>query len=427
MDNADFERVIEQLPIGACIINEDNVITFTNTVFCGGLTIRRPNLVGQHLLTVFFEQARFLKRKIDSVFVLKNPSFSYWQQRPHVFPMRSSRPITGDESQMYQNVQFMPLSNMAGDITHVCIVVSDVTAEASYFIQQSEFKKELEEEHRQLKLLHNELKVTQKKMLQSEKMACIGQLAAGVAHEINNPVGFIRSNLETMKDYSLKLIKTNMTQRKVIEKQVDARFLKLIDDVYERNGIDFIIEDLPELLAESLEGTERVRKIVNGLRDFAVQDDDNWVEIDLCAEINSVLIVLKNEIKYTATVVCQLPDEAVIFWCKPSAIRRLLFNVIINSIQAMAPIGTLFIACKIDGSHIFLTIKDTGHGIADTDLARIFDPFYTTKAVGDGTGLGLSEVYAVVQEHHADVSVSSEIGKGSCFEFIFKRHSELNA
>lgn len=424
MHNADFERVIEQLPIGACIIDEDSVIKFINTVFLGGLTLQQSDLVGQHILSVFTEQARFLKRKIDSVFALKNPSFSYWQQRPHVFPMRSSRPITGDESQMYQNVQFMPLSNNDGEVTHVCIVVSDVTAEASYFLQQNELKNELEAEHSQLKQLHDELKLAQKSMLQSEKMASIGQLAAGVAHEINNPVGFIRSNLETMKDYSLKLIKTNATQKKIISKQADARFLSLLEDVYERNGIDFIVEDLPELLAESLEGTQRVEKIVNSLHDFAIQDEDNWAEIDLLAEIKSALVILKNEIKYKANVVCQLPESPVFLWCKPTAIRRLLLNIIVNAVQAMTPMGTLTVVCQSNDDAISLSITDTGHGIEESQLSLIFDPFYTTKDVGDGTGLGLSQVYAIVQELHGDVAVTSEVGVGTCFNFTFKCHNK---
>ena len=173
MEKHEFERVIEQLPIGACIIDQNMNIEFVNPTFSGGLTIRQPNLVGQQLLSVFEEQARFLKRKISSVFILKNPSFSYWQQRPHVFPMRSSRPITGDEAQMYQNVQFMPLSDSNSDVTHVCIFVTDVIAEASYFLQQSDLKNELEQEHLQLKALHQDLKVAQKQMLQSEKMTSL--------------------------------------------------------------------------------------------------------------------------------------------------------------------------------------------------------------------------------------------------------------
>jgi two-component system NtrC family sensor kinase len=419
MEKSEFERVIEQLPIGACIINQDMTITFANPTFLGGLTIRQPDLVGQHLLTVFEEQARFLKRKIDSVFILKNPSFSYWQQRPHVFPMRSSRPITGDESQMYQNVQFMPLSNDNAEVTHVSIFVTDVTAEASYFIQQSDLKNVLEEEHQQLKVLHQELKVAQKQMLQSEKMASIGQLAAGVAHEINNPIGFVSSNLETLKDYALKLIKTTQTQKKIIEKQAEERFIKLLEDVYERHGVDFILEDLPELLEESLNGAERVKKIVNSLRDFALNDEEGWAEVDLCAEIESTLVVLKNELKYKVQVEKDLPHEPVFIKGKAGKIRQLLFNVILNSLQAMSSGGTLTIGCKKNGDKITLIIKDTGAGIAESDLERIFDPFFTTKEVGQGTGLGLSEVYTIIEEHEAGIDVLSKEGEGTCFTFVF--------
>jgi two-component system NtrC family sensor kinase len=419
MEKSEFERVIEQLPIGACIINQDMTITFANPTFLGGLTIRQPDLVGQHLLTVFEEQARFLKRKIDSVFILKNPSFSYWQQRPHVFPMRSSRPITGDESQMYQNVQFMPLSNDNAEVTHVSIFVTDVTAEASYFIQQSDLKNVLEEEHQQLKVLHQELKVAQKQMLQSEKMASIGQLAAGVAHEINNPIGFVSSNLETLKDYALKLIKTTQTQKKIIEKQAEERFIKLLEDVYERHGVDFILEDLPELLEESLNGAERVKKIVNSLRDFALNDEEGWAEVDLCAEIESTLVVLKNELKYKVQVEKDLPHEPVFIKGKAGKIRQLLFNVILNSLQAMSSGGTLTIGCKKNGDKITLIIKDTGAGIAESDLERIFDPFFTTKEIGQGTGLGLSEVYTIIEEHEAGIDVLSKEGEGTCFTFVF--------
>ena len=422
MEKAEFERVIRQIPIGACIIDVNCVITFANPAFSGGLTARNDHLIGENLLTVFSEQARFLRRKIDSVFVLKNSSFSYWQQRPHVFPMRSTRPITGDESQMYQNVQFMPITACDGEVSHVCIVVTDVTAEASYFMQQTDLKNELESEHQQLKKLHQELKIAQRQMLQSEKMASIGQLAAGVAHEINNPIGFVRSNLETLKDYSQKLMKTNETQKKIILKQAEPRFIALLEDVYEKNGIAFINEDLPELLNESLDGTERVRKIVSGLRDFAIQDDENWAEVNLCAEIDSALVVLENEIKYKAKTSVSLPDEAITFWAKPSAIRQWLFNIIVNALYAMQPMGLLSISCAYNESKdVLLTITDTGSGISPEDLVRIFDPFFTTKDIGQGTGLGLSEVYATVQEHHGQVNVSSELGKGSCFEFTFKK------
>ncbi|KGK01126.1 MULTISPECIES: PAS domain-containing sensor histidine kinase [unclassified Pseudoalteromonas] len=421
MDEAEFKRVIQQIPIGACIIDENCIITFINSAFFGGLTTRNDHLTGQNLLTVFAEQARFLKRKIDSVFVLKNPSFSYWQQRPHVFPMRSTRPITGDESQMYQNVQFMPIINQNGDVGHVCIVVTDVTAEASYFMQQTQLKNELERDHNKLKQLHDELKTAQKQMLQSEKMASIGQLAAGVAHEINNPIGFVRSNLETLSDYMDKLIKTNETQKKIILKQAEPRFVALLDDVYEKNGIAFIYEDLPELVEESLGGTERVRKIVNGLRDFASQDNEDWCEMNLSAEISSALIVLENEIKYIATTEVSVPEKDIIFWAKPSAIRQLLFNTLINALHAMQPMGVLSIRCDYNNDKdIFLAISDTGCGIEPDNLARIFDPFFTTKEVGKGTGLGLSEVYATVQEHQGAVNVTSELGKGTCFEFTFK-------
>lgn len=150
-----------------------------------------------------------------------------------------------------------------------------------------------------------------------------------------------------------------------------------------------------------------------------MNDDENWMEVDLCAEIESTLVVLKNEIKYKAQVDMQLPSEPVLFWGKPSKIRQLLFNVILNALQAMESEGILTVKCKKQDNTAQLLIKDTGAGISEHDLKRIFDPFFTTKEVGKGTGLGLSEVYTIVEEHHASVNVTSELGKGSCFKFVF--------
>lgn len=125
------------------------------------------------------------------------------------------------------------------------------------------------------------------------------------------------SNLETLKDYALKLIKTTQTQKKIIVKQAEDRFIKLLEDVYERQGVDFILEDLPELLDESLDGAERVKKIVNSLRDFALSDEESWMEVDLCAEIESTLIVLKNELKYKVQIEKQFPAEPVFYGVRP--------------------------------------------------------------------------------------------------------------
>ena len=422
MRKAELEHVLVQLPIAVCIIDEARTIVFANAAFSGGLTLRQEDLTGRLLDDVFPDQIRFLKRKINSVFALKNPSFSYWQQRPHVFPMSSSRPITGDESEMYQNVQFIPLLDSADEVSHLCMVISDVTAEASYFLQQSELKAALEEEHQQLQKLHAELKQAQQQMLQSEKMASIGQLAAGVAHEINNPVGFVRSNLETMQDYTAKLINVMDRQQKIILKQAEPRFIALLSDLYERLGVAYIQSDLPDLIEESLVGTERVRSIVKSLRDFATYDDEGWVALDLAAVIRSALALLENEIKYKAKVQLELPEQNALILAKAASIRQLLFNVILNALQAMQPMGLLQIRCTLQQDSIELIIQDNGCGMDNETLSRIFDPFFTTKAVGQGTGLGLAEVYNIVQEHEATMQVDSEPGTGTRFRFCFKAY-----
>ena len=272
---------------------------------------------------------------------------------------------------------------------------------------QEELIKKLEEAHNQL--------------LQSEKMASIGQLAAGVAHEINNPVGFVNSNLGTLQVYSdniLKLLQVYEQQEASLPdegRQEIARLKKEIDVAYLR-------DDMGSLLAESLDGLQRVKRIVRDLKDFAHVDESERLWSNLETGLESTLNVVWNELKYKATVVKEYGNIPQIE-CFPSQLNQVFMNLLVNAGQAIEQQGRITLRTGYDEENVWLEVEDTGKGIKPEHLVRIFEPFFTTKPVGQGTGLGLSLSYGIVHKHGGRIEVQSELGKGTVFKVVLPRNS----
>jgi len=269
-------------------------------------------------------------------------------------------------------------------------------------VEQTRKNKELQEALRALG-------AAQSKLIQQEKMACIGQLAAGVAHELNNPIGFVHSNLGTLGRYVEKLREF----LEACEGHCDPANAKL-SDLRKELKIDFVLEDLPALIAESTEGTQRVRKIVSDLKGFSHPDEDTAVFTDLNEGLRSTLNIVHNEIKYKATVHTDFGDLPQVL-CNPGQINQVFMNVLINAAQAIEEKGEIHVVTRRDGDAIVITIRDTGAGIPPGVLDRIFDPFFTTKQVGKGTGLGLSISYDLIRKHGGTISAASEVGRGTTF------------
>lgn len=268
--------------------------------------------------------------------------------------------------------------------------------------------------------LEENLKNSQAQLLQSEKMASVGQLAAGVAHEINNPTGFVSSNLKSLSDYHDDIGSLIELYRELIASlngDLPAGIKDLLGKIKsfeEEADIDFILDDIHDLIDESKEGTERIKNIVLDLKDFAHPGEDEVQTVDINSGIESTLNVVWNEIKYKATVKKDYGDLPPVE-CFPQQLNQVFMNILVNAAQAMEKQGEIRIATITDNDWIEIEISDTGTGIPADKLAKIFDPFFTTKEVGKGTGLGLNVAYNIVKKHNGDITVESELGKGTTF------------
>lgn len=279
---------------------------------------------------------------------------------------------------------------------------------------------EIERNHSDLQASHMQLKHMQGQLLHNEKMASIGQLAAGIAHEINNPIGFVHSNLDTLDRYFGRL----------------AKFAENIQDFFSRipSGapewlqaekvalagirqslkVDFILTDLKKVLAESNEGTERVKKIVQDLKTFSRLDETKQKYSDINEGIMSTLNIVRNDVKYKADIQMDLGELPQIL-CYPMQLNQVFMNLIVNAAQAIEDHGKITIRSRLEDDLVVVTVSDTGIGIKKENLQRIFEPFFTTKDVNKGTGLGLSISYSIVKKHHGQILVESEVGVGTTF------------
>lgn len=269
--------------------------------------------------------------------------------------------------------------------------------------------------------LNQGLEAAHGQLLQAEKLASVGQLAAGVAHEINNPIGFINSNLGTLKAQIGDLLSViAIYERAEADLSGHPDVLDAISRAKSSADLEFLREDIQNLIAESLEGVHRVKKIVDNLKDFSRVDSGEWQCANLENGLESTLNIVWNEIKYKAEIVkdyAGLPEIE----CIASQLNQVFMNLLINAAQAIDGQGIITVRTGFDASSVWIEVEDTGAGIKPEHMDKLFEPFFTTKPVGKGTGLGLSLAYGIVQKHHGRLVACSEFGKGSVFRVTLPR------
>ena len=315
-------------------------------------------------------------------------------------------------------------NQIAGAIANAQLYSERKQAEEALKKNQEELIKknrEIDESRRNLQLAleeleraYKELKASQAKILQQEKMASIGQLAAGVAHEINNPMAFISSNLGTLDKYVGRLTEFIQTQTEVIESLQATEAIEGLNRKQKELKLDYITEDIKGLISESLDGSERVQKIVQGLKSFARVDEAEYKYTDMNECIESTINIVWNELKYKATLKKDY-GKLPLTKCYPQQMNQVFMNLLINAVHAIENQGEIAIKTWSEDGSILIAISDTGRGIPKEQLSKIFEPFFTTKEVGKGTGLGLSITYEIVERHNGEITVESEVGKGTTF------------
>lgn len=298
----------------------------------------------------------------------------------------------------------MRLAELAGQ-ERLVAVVRDISRRKG---QEEALRQNLE---RQVQL-NKKLEEAHNQLLQSEKLASIGQLAAGVAHELNNPIGFVHSNLGSLDGYLQDLFAIIDATEQLVpagDNPLEAvRRLKVEKDYA------FIKADIVQLMAESKDGLARVRKIVQDLKDFSRVGEAEWQWADLHKGLESTLNIVWNELKYKSKVTKQFGDLPEVH-CLPSQLNQVFMNLLVNAGQAIQTQGEITIRTGREGEEVWVEVSDTGSGIPKENLERIFEPFFTTKPVGKGTGLGLSLSYSIVNKHHGRIAVTSEVGRGTTF------------
>jgi two-component system NtrC family sensor kinase len=258
---------------------------------------------------------------------------------------------------------------------------------------------------------NDELILSESQLIQAEKMASIGVLAAGVAHEINNPLGYVKSNLSVLDEYLTDIQKYYQDINKQLTTDISVECQEALAKKYD---IEFIFDDIPDILTSSIGGINKIREIVLGLKNFARTEQSTKSETDINEGVTATLAMVNNELKYNCKVHVEL-DPLPMIYAFPSKLNQVFMNLLINAGQSIKGSGNIFVRTFQKESHIVIEVKDTGSGIAADILPHIFTPFYTSKPVGEGTGLGLSISHGIIKQHDGRIEVISEEGKGSCF------------
>jgi len=448
-------QLFEHSPVATFVINADHVVTHLNQACATCLGIPAQNIIGKKGLGRFFygrERPVMADLIVDGA--IKEIIDDLYQSKyrnslavPGAYEAEDFFPKLGPAGR-WLFFTAAPLCDANGAIIGAIETLQDITErktvddalmEAQLEVEQVVEKRTAElakvnqalrddvqrreqaerallERNAELNTLNAKLSSAQEHLIQSEKLASIGQLAAGVAHEINNPIGYIFSNFGTLEKYLANLFEMLSAYEQAEPTHGNANILADLAALKKRIDFEYLKEDIPTLMGESKEGIVRVRKIVQDLKDFShVDATQEWQFANLNQGIDSTLNVVNNEVKYKADVIREygvLPEVQ----CMHSQINQVVMNLVVNAAHAMgAARGTITIRTGCDNGVAWFEVNDNGSGIPKDVLPRIFDPFYTTKPVGKGTGLGLSLSYGIIQKHHGSIDVQTELGKGTTF------------
>lgn len=271
-------------------------------------------------------------------------------------------------------------------------------------------------QYEELKVTHQQLADAQAKLLQAEKLASIGQLSAGIAHEINNPISFVHSNAHSLSKYIDTYQELLGMYRRAFEASPEEMtpIKDKIAAFESAQDIEFVTEDINTLITDTIDGTVRVQEIVKGLRDFSHSNHDTKMPCDVIECTESTLRILTAELKNRCRVITEFAPIPPVM-ANRGELNQVIMNLLVNAGQSMDEFGEVLVTTKVQGDQVVLSITDNGKGIEAENISKLFDPFFTTKPVGEGTGLGLSISYGIIKDHDGTIVVDSKPGQGTTF------------
>ena len=275
-------------------------------------------------------------------------------------------------------------------------------------------EQQVKDRTKELEAAYSELKSTQAMMVHSEKMKSLGELVAGITHEINNPVNFIYGNLIHLKNYTADMMSV-INQYSEFDADLTEEHKQKIKELKEEIDLDFLKDDLPELIRSCQEGTERTKNIVLDLKNFSRLEEAVINNVDLPREIDTTLNILHNKLKNRITVHKEYQENMPHVEGFGGQLNQVFMNILDNAAFAIQDKGDIWIRLKSDGNNAIIEFEDNGCGMDETTRKKVFDPFFTTKEVGQGTGLGMAISYKVIKNHKGTIDLVTEPGKGSKF------------
>ncbi|MBT8339899.1 MAG: GHKL domain-containing protein [Desulfatitalea sp.] len=400
-----YLTIFESLPFPVLLLNANSQIENQNhaaTIWLGGYSIPGSFYYGTKLAAsingnstlsnkpVVHQVPGWLVPEIEAFIAEDGRQYNSFEKE-----------IENDDDQLLLFVQLSKMLDVSGKFAGCVVMVADLTEARKAEIERARMKEQL---------------------LQSDKMASIGQLASGVAHEINNPIGFIASNLNRLGEYTSDMTSFIDHCKQLIETIASAaafetKFKLAIARIHEIESevdIPFLCEDIKLVIAECKDGANRVRQIVADLKDFAHPGVEKPQEADINNCLDSSVNMLRNELKYKVSLVKEY-DQIPQVKCYPRQLNQVFMNILANAAQAIEKKGEIRISTRMHADAIQIRISDTGSGMAPDQVKRIFEPFFTTKPIGSGTGLGLHIAYQIIQQHQGNIYADSEPGQGTTF------------
>jgi PAS domain S-box-containing protein len=401
-----YHALVESLPQSILRKNAEGRFTFANQRFCESMGRRLEEVLNRTDYDFYPPALAEKYRRDDRRVMEERETLDIIEQN-----------ITPDGQEHYVHVIKSPLRDATDRVIGVQVIFWDVTGEIlaeRRLVEQNEQLRIMAESERQA---HEERKRAQAQMIQTAKLAGLGQVVAGVAHEINNPLAFVSNNMAVLQrdlaDVHELLTALREVDPVLAEHMPEVR--QRVRTLWEQADVDYLLENLPGLLSRTRDGLDRIQRIVSDLRAFARMDDDAFVEVDLAERIRSTVHILDGRAKSRQVSLGLEIEPLPRFRCRPGKIDQVVMNLVSNAIEACSAGGVVAVRARSDGPRLVIEVEDNGCGIDAATRERIFDPFFTTKAVGEGTGLGLSISYGIVRDHGGTIEVESTVGVGSCF------------